>query len=449
MTNLPHASLKDRLAQGKALRKRVPRSAHAAWAPASDRPDPVAMLEASSRGRLPELVPIRHGRMLASPFTFLRGSAAVMAYDLSVTPTTGITAQLGGDCHLLNFGGFGTPERRFIFDVTDFDETLPGPWEWDVKRLAASVVSAGRGIGMPGRRAKEAAQAAVRSYRANMRALAGLHVLDRWYARIDGQALLDLMMRRSGQPLTASSDPHTAEHLVARITEVAPDGRRRFRDNPPLVFHPPQGDRFHNEVRLFLERYRATLQDDRRTLLDQYHVVDLAMKVVGVGSVGTRCAILLLMAGDDDLLVLQYKEAVASVLEPYVGKSRYKHHAQRVVCGQRLLQSASDLFLGWASDEHGRDFYFRQLRDMKTSVTLDGLSPSAFTRYAELCGAALARGHGKSSDPALIAGYLGDGAAFDTAVAEFASTYADQTERDHASLAQAVKAGRIVVHPPR
>ncbi len=446
MTTHAHLPLENRLAQGKALRKRVPRSAHAAWAPAPDRPNPVAMLEASSHGRLPELVPIRYGRMLTSPFTFLRGSAGVMANDLSATATTGITAQLGGDCHLLNFGGFATPERRFIFDITDFDETLPGPWEWDVKRLAASVVSAGRVIGVSARRTKAAAQAGVRSYRENMRAFAGLHVLDRWYARIDGQALLDLM-RRGGQPLTANCDPHTIEHLVARITEALPDGRRRFRDNPPLVFHPAQGDRFQNEVRHFLERYRATLQDDRRALLDHYHVVDLAMKVVGVGSVGTRCAILLLMAGNDDLLVLQYKEAVASVLEPYAAKSRYKNHAQRVVCGQRLLQSASDLFLGWSSDEQGRDFYFRQLRDMKTSVILEGLSPSAFTRYAELCGAALARGHAKSSDPALIAGYLGAGDAFDIALAEFAAVYADQTERDHAALAQAVKAGRLVVQP--
>lgn len=448
MTIRAHSTLDDRIAEGKAIRKRVPRSAHAAWAQAPDRPDPIETLEASSRGRLSELLPIRHGRMLESPFTFLRGSTGVMANDLSTTPTTGITAQLGGDCHLLNFGAFATPERRFIFDITDFDETLPGPWEWDIKRLAASVVSAGRAIGVPVRRAKAVAQATVRSYRQNMRAFAGLHLLDRWYARIDGQTLLDLM-RRGGQPLTTSSDPHTTEHLVSRITEVAPDGRRRFRDNPPLVFHPPQGDQFQDDVRHFLERYRTTLQDDRRALLDHYHVVDLAMKVVGVGSVGTRCAILLLMAGDDNLLVLQYKEAVASVLEPYTTKSRYKNQAQRVVCGQRLLQSASDIFLGWSSDEQGRDFYFRQLRDMKTSVTLDRLSPSAFTRYAELCGATLARGHAKSSDPALIAGYLGDGAAFDLAVAEFACTYADQTERDHAALKHAVNMGRIIALPSK
>ena len=279
MTIRAHSTFDDCLAKGKAMRKRVPRSAHAAWAPAPDRPDPIATLEASSRGRLSELLPIRHGRMLASPFTFLRGSAEVMAHDLSTTPTTGIQAQLGGDCHLLNFGAFATPERRFIFDVTDFDETLPGPWEWDVKRLAASVVSAGRAIGVPARRAKTAAQATVRSYRENMRAFAGLHLLDRWYARIDGQALVDLM-RHGGQPRTTSSDPHTTEHLVSRITEVAPDGRRRFRDNPPLVFHPPQGDRFQDEVRHFLKRYRVTLQDDRLALLDHYHVVDLAMKVV-------------------------------------------------------------------------------------------------------------------------------------------------------------------------
>jgi uncharacterized protein (DUF2252 family) len=437
----------ERLARGKSLRERVPRSAHAHWAPAPDRPDPVGLLESSSEGRLPELIPIRYGRMAASPFAFLRGSAGAMAFDLSATPTTGIHVQLCGDCHLMNFGGFGTPERNFIFDITDFDETLPGPWEWDVKRLAASVVAAGRHIGISEANARNAAGACVRSYRERMLEYANMRTLERWYGRVDGNALLDLMGRAQSHGRTSKAaaicDPHESENLVAKITEVV-NGQRRFRDHPPLVFHTPHGDRFHEEMRHFLSRYRETLQDDRRTLLGHYHVVDLAMKVVGVGSVGTRCAILLLTAGDDDLLVLQYKEAVRSVLEPYVGKSKYRNHAQRVVHGQRLLQSASDLFLGWSSDEQGRDFYFRQLRDMKTSVNLEGMSAAALSKYAKMCGAALARGHAKSGDAAAISGYLGSGESFDEAIAAFACTYADQTERDHAAMVQAVKAGRLV-----
>jgi hypothetical protein len=280
-----------------------------------------------------------------------------------------------------------------------------------------------------------------------MRAFAAMHALDVWYARIDGQALVDMMRaaasrRRHGQAVTKGG-AHTTDHLFPRITEVV-DGHRRFHDNPPLIFHPPHGDRFDAEVRHFLARYRETLPDDRRTLLGRYRLVDLAMKVVGVGSVGTRCAVLLLMAGDDDALILQYKEAGPSVLEPFVGKSRYHNHGQRVACGQRLLQSASDLLLGWASDDQGRDFYFRQLRDMKTTVRVDGMSASALAEYAEMCGWALARGHAKSGDPALISGYLGRGDAFDRAVAAFASTYADQTERDHTAMVQAVRAGRLV-----
>jgi uncharacterized protein (DUF2252 family) len=395
------------------------------------------MLESSSQGRVPELIPIRYGRMLHSPLAFFRGSAAAMAFDLAATPTTGIHVQLCGDCHLLNFGGFGTPERNFIFDLVDFDETLPGPWEWDVKRLAASVVLAGRTVGFSKRHCKEATLACVRSYRERMNDFAAMHTLDLWYARIDGKALLDLM---GG---TASRYPRTAEQLFRKITEVV-DGQRRFRDNPPLIFHTPRGGQFDNQVRHFLAHYRATLQGDRRTLLSRYHVVDVAMKVVGVGSVGTRCAILLMMAGEDDALILQYKEAGPSVLEPFVGKSKYHTHGQRVVCGQRLLQSASDMFLGWSTDEERRDFYFRQLRDMKTSVRIEDMSAGQLMEYAKMCGWALARGHAKSGDPALISGYLGRGDSFDHAVIVFASNYADQTERDHAAMVQAVQAGRLV-----
>jgi uncharacterized protein (DUF2252 family) len=443
-----HRTLAERLAEGKALRQRVPRSAHAHWEPVANRPDPVVLLESSNAGRVHDLIPIRYGRMLPSPFTFLRGSAAAMAFDLAATPATGIHVQLCGDAHLMNFGGFGTPERNFIFDLTDFDETLPGPWEWDVKRLAASVVAAARFLGHSERQAEEAVLGCVRSYRRHMHRFAAMHVLDLWYARVDGTALLDLMAgdkaHGNGQPAGAPG-PHESGHLFVKITEVV-DGRRRFRDVPPLIFHPPHGSHFEDDIRRFLAHYRATLQDDRRTLLSRYHEVDVAMKVVGVGSVGTRCAIMLLMADEDDGLVLQYKEAWPSVLEPYAGKSKYASHGQRVVCGQRLLQSASDLFLGWASDEQGVHFYFRQLRDMKTTVRLDGMSAAALLRYAKLCGRALARGHARAGDPALISGYLGRGDAFDRALATFARTYADQNERDHAAMVAAVKSGRLVAH---
>jgi uncharacterized protein (DUF2252 family) len=443
-TPLTHA---ERVAKGKALRQHVSRSSHAHWEPAHDRPDPIDMLVSSSQGRVPELIPIRYGRMLPSPFTFLRGSAAAMAFDLAKTPATGIHVQMCGDCHLMNFGGCGTPERNFIFDLMDFDESLPGPWEWDIKRLAASVVAAGRAIGLSERDCRDATLACVRSYRERISEFAAMHALDLWYAHIDGQALVKLMTsaesRRPGGQPTAGVIAHKIEHLFPKITEVV-NGRRRFHDNPPLIFHEPHEGRFEEQVRHFLVRYRDTLPDDRRMLLDRYHVVDLAMKVVGIGSVGTRCAVLLLMAGDDDSLILQYKEADPSVLEPFAGKSKYKNHGQRVVAGQRLLQSASDLFLGWSSDDQGRDFYFRQLRDMKTTVRVDGMSASVLAQYAAMCGWALARGHAKSGDAALVSGYLGRGEAFDRALASFARTYADQTERDHAAMVQAVKAGRLV-----
>jgi uncharacterized protein (DUF2252 family) len=437
-TYVPRA---ERLAQGKSLRQQVPRSAHAQWQPAQDRPDPVALLESACHGRVAELIPIRYGRMLPSPFTFFRGSAAAMAFDLAATATTGVHVQLSGDCHLLNFGAFGTPEGNFIFDLADFDETLPGPWEWDVKRLAASVQVAGRTLEVSKCSRDEATRACVRSYREQMSEFADMDSLDLWHARIDGRALLDLM-RRGKSEKGDDVHPRTAEHLLPKITEVV-EGQRRFRDNPPLVFHNPHGEQFDGDVRRFLARYRETLQDDRRALLSRYHVIDLAMKVVGIGSVGTRCAILLLMADDDDVLLLQYKEAGPSVLEPFLGKSKYHTHGQRVVCGQRLLQSASDLFLGWSTDEEKRDFYFRQLRDMKTTVQIEGMSAKQFVEYAEMCGSALARAHAKSGDAALISGYLGRNDSFDRAVAAFAFTYADQTERDHAAMVRAVQAGRL------
>jgi uncharacterized protein (DUF2252 family) len=437
----------DRLAYGKSLRKRVPRSAHAQWQPSANRPDPIEILESSSQGRVPELIPIRYGRMVQSPFTFLRGAAAAMAFDLSSTPNTGFHVQLCGDAHLMNFGGFGTPERNFAFDVTDFDETLPGPWEWDVKRLVASVTTAGRSIGHSESCCKDSVRACVRSYRRWMRRYTEMHTLDRWYARVDGRVLFEMSCRGdasvNGKPAKA---PRTGQpdHLFPKLTELV-DGQLRFRDTPPLVYHPESGGPVEQTIRKFMGHYRETLQEDRRTLLSRFRVVDLAMKVVGVGSVGTRCAILLLMSGSNNGLILQYKEAGPSVLEPYVAKSKYHNHGQRVVAGQRLLQAASDMFLGWACDEEGIHFYFRQLRDMKTTVRIEGMSSSEFLRYVELCGRALARAHAKAGDPALISGYLGKSDAFDNALATFARTYADQSERDHSAMVQAVKAGRLQV----
>ena len=338
-------SLSERFAEGKALRDRVPRSAHSQFACAADRPEPVALLESSNRGRVQALIPLRYERMAPTPFTFLRGSAAAMAFDLASTPTTGINVQLCGDCHVMNFGCFGTPERNFIFDLTDFDETIPGPWEWDVKRLAASVIAGGRAIGIGEKDCTLAAEACVGSYRANMRMFARMDVLDVWYTKIDGHQVLDLMSR-CGQrrPTHVGVDkggPHRVEQQFPKLIEIV-DGQRRFRDQPPVVFHPPRGGQFEEQMHRFLARYRDTLAGDRRPLLDRYRMVDLAMKVVGVGSVGTRCAIVLMLASEQDPLILQYKEADRSVLEPYVAKSEFSSGGKRrgkrstaVAIGQR------------------------------------------------------------------------------------------------------------------
>ncbi len=440
-------SLADRLAQGKALRQRVPRTSHAEWSKAADRPDPVELLERTSANRVSELVPIRYGRMVHSPFTFLRGSAAAMAFDLAPTPTTGIRVQLGGDSHLNNFGAFGTPERNLVFDVMDFDETLPGPWEWDLKRLAASVVVAGRSIGLAQRDCEEAAAASARSYRQRMREYAEMRAIEVWYAHIDGTIVMDLARaadkRRCRQPTLAQARSQVAAHIYPKMTELV-DGHPRIVDRPPLVFHPHPDGRFEDQMHTFFKKYRESLSSDRRLLLSRYRIVDVAMKVVGVGSVGTRCAVILLMADDNDPLFLQYKEAGESVLAPYAGKSQYANQGQRVVAGQRAMQAASDILLGWSSEE-GRDFYFRQLRDMKAVINVEGLSASAMIDYAQMCGWALARAHAKSGDSALISGYLGKSDVFDHAIAEFARAYADATEQDYAAMLAAVKSGRLPV----
>jgi len=436
----------ERFAAGKARRETVPRSSHASWVPPGDRTDPIELLLANSQGREAHLVPIRFGRMKTSPFAFLRGSAVVMASDLSRTPNSGLHVQACGDCHLLNFGGFATPERNLVFDLNDFDETLPAPWEWDLKRLAASFAVAGRAFGFSDRKCREAAESVGRVYRTQMAVFAEMKALEVWYAKIDVSTLLAIAptesTRRRRQALIDKAQRRTAEFLYPRLTEIV-HGRRRIIDMPPLIYHLPPTEKFHDDVRVFFTRYHDSLPDERRVLLDRYEFVDLVVKVVGIGSVGTLCGVALFLAEDDDPLFLQLKEARASVLEPYTKPSVYENHAQRVVCGQRLMQSASDAFLGWSQGPSGRDFYVRQLRDMKVSPDLEDVPLAGFLQYAEICGWSLARAHARSGDAAMIAGYLGKREVFDEALGEFSLDYADQTERDHEALVREIRNGRV------
>jgi uncharacterized protein (DUF2252 family) len=422
----------------------VPRSDHAAWQPPPDRADPVALLEESSRPRIPQLVPIRYGRMLASPFTFLRGSPVVMAQDLAATPVSGIRVQACGDAHLMNFGVYASPERNLLFDLNDFDETLPGPWEWDLKRLAASCVVAGQSYGLRASDCAEAARAAARSYRQRMRTYSRMHLLDIWYSRVDAPAVVQVFSRSDRKSVHrefARARRRDRLHALSRLATVT-DGRLHIVDDPPLVRHVYDAG-LSNSIRRFFRGYYSSLQDDRRTLLERYRFVDFALKVVGVGSVGTRCFIILLDGShSEDPLFLQIKEARASVLEPHLRRSRFRNSGRRVVSGQRLLQSASDIFLGWSS-EGGHDYYVRQLRDMKATADLEALSGADLVDYAALCGWVLARAHARSGDPALIAGYLGKGEKFDEAIVEFAVSYADQTERDYKLFKAAVRSGRL------
>jgi uncharacterized protein (DUF2252 family) len=434
-----------RSAAGRALRSKSPRSSHAKFSAARKGRDVIAMLQASNRGRVPSLVPIRYGRMLHSPFSFLRGAAAIMAYDLSSTPTCGIRVQAGGDSHLMNFGGFATPERHLVFDVNDFDETLPGPWEWDLKRLMASVVVAGRYRGFSKRRNVDATLAAAAGYRTHMALYAPMHALELWYQRIDAAKIAELHFDCTGRSPTNAPRHPVTEHLFPKLTEAAGQ-MRRIKEELPLVFRPRKGDRTISHVSRMLALYRATLAPDRRALLQRFELVDVAIKVVGVGSVGTRCAVVLMMSGDNDSLFLQLKEARASVLEPYASRSAYRNHGERVVEGQRLMQAASDLFLGWSQDPvRGVDFYVRQLRDCKTAANVDTMDHAHLAEYARHCGAALARAHAKTGDAAAINGYIGKGDALDVALARFADAYADQTEQDFERLKAAARSGRIPV----
>jgi uncharacterized protein (DUF2252 family) len=450
------------VARGKAARARVPRGAHAVFDPPSDRPDPIGLLEQQASSRVPELVPVRWGRMMVSPFTFYRGAALPMASDLVSTPVSGLAVQACGDAHLSNFGLFGSAERRLMFDVNDFDETLPGPWEWDVKRLATSLEVAGRDNEFPAKQRRELVMAAVSQYRQAMRNFAGMTNLQVWYAHADLDELrtqfgsqLRARQRKAVDKGMAKARTRDSMEQLAKLTRMV-DGRPRIISEPPLMVPvdeliPEDKDRatLEAELKSLLTQYQQTLETDRRYLLQQFEFCDMARKVVGVGSVGTRCWIILMLGRDDsDPLFLQVKEAEASVLGRFVGESEYPNQGQRVVAGQRLMQAASDIFLGWQRIEAGldgrtRDFYVRQLRDWKFSLDIETMVPAGMRMYASLCGWTLARAHARSGDRIAIAAYLGGSDAFDQAIAKFASAYADQNERDYQSLVDAVASGRV------
>ena len=438
----------ERMDAGKALRVTCPRDSHADFAPDPARPDPVELLIESSRGRLEDLVPIRYGRMLASPFAFYRGAAAIMAADLARTPRTGIGVQACGDAHLANFGGFATPERRVLFDINDFDETFAAPWEWDLKRLAASFVVASRHNQHDAADARAAALLAAQAYADKLRELSQATALEAWYSSLDFEALVeqaeDDELKRRHRKLLAKAQQRDAGSEYAKLAFEL-EARPRIRDVPPLIYHPAEvlAPEFEHNARESLRRYRESLPRERRVLIDRYELVDAAIKVVGVGSVGTWCAIALLFAAENDPLFLQIKEARPSVLEPYVDFPGFATHGERVVFGQRLMQASSDLFLGHYVNPQGRHVYVRQLRDVKVKPLIETFAPLNMRNYARLCGWALARAHARSSDAAPICGYIGKNTDFAEAIAQFAIDYADQNQRDHAALIAAVRAGRI------
>ena len=438
-------------AAGKSLRDRVPRTSHDEWSPPARRSDPVDLVLESSKGRIPELIPIRYGRMMVSPFTFYRATADIMAEDLAATPVTGLRAQLCGDCHLLNFNGYATPERRLIFDLNDFDETLPGPWEWDVKRLATSFVLAARSNGFSRSDQRDAALTCVGSYHEHMAEYADMRALDIWYSSVDIESVIEHVhdkdtRARMRKRIKKAAGQTVTEHDFPKLTETK-GNRCVIKENRPLIYHHPHINlaASRDNIQRAFRHYYDMLEDDRKILLDRYELVDLSLKVVGVGSVGTFCAVALMMAADDDPLFLQIKEARESVLEPHVGRSVYANHGQRVVVGQRLMQAASDLFLGWTQGNGGRHFYIRQLHDMKLKPLVEVFNPTTMIDYAALCGWTLARAHARSGDPTMIAGYLGKSDVFDRAVMDFSESYADQAEKDHAQFMKAVRNGRVEV----
>jgi uncharacterized protein (DUF2252 family) len=443
--------LEERIAKGKALRDVAARSAQKEWKAPAHRADPVDLLIESSKGRLEELLPIRYGRMLVSPFTFYRGAAAVMAYDLAHTPSTGLTLLADGDCHLLNFGGFATAERQLIFDINDFDEVSLAPWEWDVKRLAASFVVAGRSNGFAPADCREAAWLAAQGYRRRMAEYAEMSTLDVWNDVFDLGAIIESMVDKDmkrfyTKKLSGATEQSAHEKEFAKLTFTGGD-TPRIVDHPPLIFHyGDQRDKefFQNAITA-LAGYKKNVNLGVSLLLDRFAVVDVAYKVVGVGSVGTACGIILLMSGRGDPLFLQFKQARPSVLEPYCGASPWEHAGQRVVNGQRAMQAAGDMFLGWTTStgEAKRHFYIRQLSDAKIKPVVEIMKPLNLKNYAGLCGRVLARAHARTGDPVVLNGYMSKSTAFEDALADFSVAYADQNERDHAALVAAVRNGRI------
>ena len=445
-------------ALGKGLRKQAPRSSHGDWAPAADRPDPLILLQKQDEGRLKQLLPIKYGRMLASPFAFLRGSAVVMASDLASSPVTGLDAALCGDAHLSNFGIFATPERDVVFDINDFDETYPGPWEWDLKRLAASAVVAGRGNGFDDKTCQKLGAAVASSYRKSMARFATMPILDVWYYHVDATSVIKLFDKyaqksaKQAKKTVKKARSHTTAHTLDQLTQVV-DGKRQIKNAPPLVVRltdlltdsqkeqaASQGD-----VQKVWQEYLESLPEERRVLLKRYHLTDAALRVGGVGSVGTRVTIALFEGKKaDDALILQQKEADHSSLEAYLTNRDYPSQAQRVVIGQRLMQASSDIFLGWHQASSGNQYYWRQLKDMKGSFDVTTFDADGLAAYLAVCGVCLARAHARSGDPAAISSYLGSSDVFDKAISKFALAYADQTVRDHQALVDAVDSGRIV-----
>ncbi len=426
----------------------VPRGAHAEFELSSARADPIVLLESANEGRVPDLIPIRFGRMAASPFGFFRGAASLMAHDLSTMPVSGIDVQLCGDAHLSNFGLYATPERRLVFGVNDFDETRRGPWEWDLKRLTASLVVAARDIGLTPDQGKRAAVASARSYREHIGVYSTMRLLDVWYSTVDVSSMLPIMRSIRARMQQTAEQARQRDHLKAlsKLTEVVGQ-TRRIRHAPPLVLRLDGQEKVLAQLDELIEHYRATLPEERRVLFDRYRLTDVAMKVVGVGSVGTHCWIGLLHkegSGVADPLFLQVKEARSSVLDAELGTSAYSHHGQRVVVGQRLMQAFPDVFLGWTTaPDSGRHYYVRQLQDMKGSFSVDGMLGKELVAYGALCAWTLARSHARSGDAAAIAGYLGSSPAFELAIGEFSRQYADQNERDHATLSEAIAHGRV------
>lgn len=469
-TKVKHPSVEERLAKGKGCRDQTPVTSHTGWTPATDRPDPVALLEEQNLTREQDLVPVRHGRMLVSPFTFYRGAAKIMAADLKDTPRAGLVSQLCGDAHLSNFGVFASPERNLLFDLNDFDETLPGPFEYDVKRMAASFTIAARNNAFTAEETRDATLRAVRAYREAMAEFAQMRTLDIWYSRLSEEQLMEAIdlavasqkgkaLKKVAQGMVKAArqnvaKAHTRDSLQA-LSKLAErvDGRYRIVSQPPIVVpvrelaatYGMSGEDVENAVRDQLRSYRATLPDDRRHLLEQFEVIDVARKVVGVGSVGTRAFIALLQGRDqEDPLFLQVKEATRSVLEDHLPKSRYKQPGERVVQGQRMMQAASDIFLGWTKGvQDNRYLYWRQLRDMKGSAVVEGMKPLGMNFYANACGWTLARAHARSGDPVAIAAYLGKSDKFDVSITDFSERYADQNEHDYQAFADAVRTGRL------